>query len=433
MRPPARSLALALLAASTAVAEEPRGFVELRGALFPGAAGDKLQVVERARPTFQAELSKRVKLVATVEAGFAQGRDTATVLDRVLRQSELGPLYEAAACEPTPHENGTLRIDSAHDYLEVDRLYVDLYDPRVDVRVGRQALTWGSARFFNPTDPFPQVLLTEPWRPRRGVNALRVTVPFGQVSDVTAVVAGNDTFTGLRAAGRVRVNWKGTDFALVGGWRGEGTSAYAGVDVRGTAVVGFWFEGAWVFPSSASSTVVGHEELAAGLDYSFPVLEQLVVFAQYSRNGSGLVSPNQYASATSRLAGGLALSCASTGLFGAPRPADPFAPFTIGREYVLAGASLGVLPELSASLTALANANDGTGLVLPVVSWAALDWLDVSASASIPFLAFGSGGEFKPRAQDLRVAVTTPQGTLHADLSGLVPAFTVTLWTRASF
>lgn len=417
------------LLACAAVADEPRGFAEVRLSWFPGAAGDKVQVVERVRPTFQLSITDWVKLVGTIEAGLAEGRDTGTVLAEELQHSELGPLLTAAQCAPTPYTNGFLHLNGAKDYLDVDRLYLDLYLTRLDVRVGRQAINWGSARFFNPTDPFPQVLLTEPWRPRRGINAVRVNVPFTQTADFTAVVAANDSFTAVRASARARVNWKGTDFAVVGAYRGDANNGLVGIDIRGTLGVGYWFEGAYSFSAKP------HEEFSVGLDYSFKVLEQLTVFAQYYRNGAGASNPDDYTSATSRLAVASPITCAAGGPFsaaGSTTP-DPFAPFTVGRDYLLLGASLGLTPDLSVSATALQSLDDGSALVLPAVTYAVLDWLDVSASASIPTIVWGRGGEFKPRPQDLRLSVETPNGTLSANLAGLVPAATITVWTRASF
>jgi hypothetical protein len=425
-----RAVALVAFLGAIASAEEARGFVELRGSLFPGAAFDKLQLVERARPTFTTELAERVKLVATVEADLAQGRDTGVVVDRLLRTQGFGPLLDAAGCGPAPHANSFLRIDGASDVLEVDRLYVDVYREAFDVRVGRQAINWGSARFFNPTDPFPEVLLAEPWRPRRGVNAVRVEVPLGSTADLMAVIGADDAFTSVRAAGRARVRWKGTDYAVVGGRRGDLSSSFVGLDVRGTAVVGFWLEGAWVLSKTP------HEELSAGVDYSFPVLEQLQVWAQYYRNGAGLASPDQYAGALSRLSAASPLVCSgSAALFGSSPTAkpDPFAPFTVGRDYLMLGATLGVSPELSVSLTGLQNLNDGTALVIPVVSWAVTDWLDVAASGSVPAVVFGQGGELHPRPKDLTVTVPTPSGPRTANFAGLVPATTLTAWTRFSF
>ncbi|HZA50837.1 MAG TPA: hypothetical protein VE549_08850, partial [Myxococcaceae bacterium] len=199
--------ALALVGAGSALGQDTQGFAEIRASLFPGAAGEKLQLTQRLRPTFETELTERVKLVATIEAALSEGRDQSEQLEQALRQSELGPLLDAAECRWPAPRNAAVRIGDADDYLDVDRLFLDAYIGEVDVRVGRQALNWGSAQFFNPTDPFPEVLFAEPWRPRRGVNAVRVSVPFGQTRDLMAVAAVNDALDEFRGAARLRLNF----------------------------------------------------------------------------------------------------------------------------------------------------------------------------------------------------------------------------------
>ena len=331
-------------------------------------------------------------------------------------------------CRWPEYENSWLRIDGAGNYLAVDRLYIDAYAGALDVRVGRQALNWGSAQFFNPTDPFPEVLLAEPWRARRGVNAVRATLPFGENHDVTAVAGTNDALNELRAAARVRLHAWGADFAFIAAYRGAHRNGLFGVDIRGTLGVGYWLEAAYLVGESA------HEELAAGIDYSFPILERATAFVQYYRNGSGVTSASAYARSAAfgtingpECAGGISP-------LGAAKERDPFAPFTLARDYVVAGATLLILPELSHTLAWLQNLNDGTGLLVPTVVYNAFDWLDLALSAQIPYAAGRHGGELKPRQRDLRVNIPSPTGeTLRADLSGLVPAATITFWTRASF
>ena len=408
--------------------ESSQGFAELRVSLFPGASGQAWQVVERVRPTLTAELSERVKLVATVEAGLRQGRDLSREFQRALEKSELGPLLEAFECSWPKHENSLLRIDGAADYLYVDRLYVDVYAGALDVRVGRQALNWGSAQFFNPTDPFPEVLLAEPWRARRGVNAARATVPFGENHDFAAVVATSDALNELRAAAKLRLNWAGTDFALVSVYRGAHRNGLIGLNIRGTLEVGYWLEAAYLVGDAP------HEELAVGIDYSFPILERATAFIQYYRNGAGSTDPSGYQ--RSATLGAIALpSCTGQTLPLAPGSStrDPFAPFVSGRDYLIAGSSLMFLPELSASLAWLQNLNDGTGLLVPTVTYNVVDWLDLALSAQVPY-AVNHGGELKPSRRSLRLTVPAPSGdTLTADLSGLVPDTTLTVWSRASF
>jgi hypothetical protein len=258
-----------------------RGFAEVRGTGSLGVDGVPWQLVERVRPEVDAPLAgDRLVLGVAVEAALAQGRDLGDELQAAIEDSDLGPLLDLAGCTWPTHQNEWLRIDSAADWLSVERLYVDAYGKAVDLRVGRQAINWGSARFFNPTDPFPEVLLTEPWRPRRGVNAVRATLPIGEQHQVQLVAASNDTFTAERAAGKLTVNVLGTDVALAGAWRGEVDEGLVGLDVRGTLGVGFWLEGAvHVRPDEQ------WEEVAVGVDYSFPVGETLVLTAQYYRSG----------------------------------------------------------------------------------------------------------------------------------------------------
>lgn len=412
------ALLLVALLAQASVAQEPRGFAEGRIAAFPGASGTSWQLVERVRPTFQSSFSDRLKFVTAIEAGLAQGRHTPTELERLLREGGLGDALDAGIIAFPEYRNQALRVNRSADYLDVDRLYLDYYGQSFDLRVGRQALNWGSGQFFNPTDPFPEVLLAEPWRPRRGVNAVRVNVPFLERSDLSAVVASNDALDAFRAAGRVRTNWKGTDFALVGAWRGDSDSALLGVDLRGTLGVGWWVEAAWILGSNP------HEEISVGIDYSFPILERATVMAQYYRNGAGST------------AGGV--PGAGGGIGGALLPSgdrDPFAPFVSGRDYLLLGTNLVILPELTAGVFVLQNLNDGSGMAIPTVSWNVLDWLDVAASGQVAF-AFRGSGEFRPGPDDLRLQVpspTNPGQTHTVDLRGLVPAATLTLWTRASF
>ncbi len=420
------ALALIALAAPAGAAVETPGFAEVRAAAAPGASGRLWQLVERVRPTFSSELTPRLKLVATVEAGLVQGRDPADEVERTLRASELGPLLEMAMCRWPQHANGPLHIDNAHDYLDVDRLYLDLYAGVLDLRLGRQALNWGSAQFFNPTDPFPEVLLAEPWRPRRGVNAARVNLPLGESRDLSAVLAVDDALHRVRAAARGRQRWAGTDIALSGAWRGDSDTGLAGLDLRGTLGVGWWFEGAYLLGPGH------HAEVATGIDYSWPVLERLLVFAQYYRNGAGQTGPPPPMRAPALR--GAAPQCGG-GLLPvfAPPPPDPFAPFTSGRDYLLLGGALAVSAEVNATFGFLQNLNDGSAVAIPTATWALRDWLELAASAQVPLAVWGHG-EFKPRPEDLQLSLPLPGGTVAAvDLSGLVPAAVVTVWSRVSY
>jgi hypothetical protein len=410
-----------LLAMQPVGAQEVRGFAEVRGTASLGVDGVPWQLVERVRPEVDAALvPDRVNLTVTVEAALAQGRDLGEAFQRTLEASDLGPALAAAGCAWPAHVNEPLRIDGVADWLWVDRLYVDTYSAAGDLRLGRQAVNWGSARFFNPTDPFPEVLLAEPWRPRRGVNAVRATIPLGEQHQLQLVGGANDTFTAERAAGRATVNVLRTDLSVVGAWRGEVDEGLVGIDVRGTLGVGFWIEGAvHVRPEQA------WEEVAVGIDYSLPVLDTLVLTAQYYRSGRDVRATG--------VTGAVALpDCPG---LPEPPPPEPFPPAVSGRDYGLVIASLGATPDLAIAVSALQNLGDGTGFVFPTITVRPTAAVDVSLSAQVPY-ALAGPGELRPGRRELVLdasAILPGAPPTDIDLSGLVPEATAILWTRLNF
>jgi hypothetical protein len=421
--------ALLWLAPATIVAEGLSGFAELRVHGHTGVEGEPFQVIERIRPEMSAELGTRLSLTVGIEMAFSQGRSLQKEVRRTLGESDLGPVLETAQCTWPEEENRFLGISRAEDYLAVERLYLDWYLPRADLRLGRQAVHWGSAMMVNPTDPFPEVLLAEPWRERSGVNALRATIPFGEDHDVQILLGSNDALDAVRLAARGTMNVGLADISLVGAYRQESDSGLMGVDLRGTAVVGYWLEASGHFDTEGWS-----EEVAVGIDYSWPVLDGLVVRGQYYRHGAG--QAHATASTTAgRLTDAIQMPTCAAGAqpLGGPAEADPFAPFFGGRDYAMLMLQQGVTPDLALNALAVQNLGDGSALVVPTVSWSATGWLEVSVAAQIPFSSGGGGGELHRRPGSLVLTAPTAVGPVSVDMSGLVPSATFIVWSRVSF
>lgn len=408
-------------------AQSVSGFVEARAAEAVGVEGESRQTTERFRPTVEVELAPRIRLLATLELAFLQGRDNQEELQRTLEGSDFGPLLGQAQCTWPERSHEVLGLEDADAYLDVSRFHLDIYLPSLDLRIGRQALHWGSAQLINPTDPFPELFFAEPWRPRRGINAVRGTVPLSQSGDFTGVVATNDDWDALRAAARLRLRFGATDLALVAAYRSDGGAdgdGIAGIDIKGTLGVGYWLEAALHLRED------DYEEIALGIDYSFPVGDGLIVMGEYYRNGAG---DTQTASAVLGTAFEPPDCLCDLGLFAEGVP-DPFAPLLRGRDYLLLAAILNASPAVSTNLSVLQNLGDGTGSFAPSITWHPRGWLDVSVTAQIPYTLWGDGGEFKPAADDLLIVRDLgPLGVFQADFSGWVPEATLTVWTRASF
>jgi hypothetical protein len=421
--------ALLSLSPVALAAEGLSGFAELRLHGHAGVEGEPFQIIERIRPEMSAELGTRLSLTVGVEMAFSQGRSLQEEVRRTLRESDLGPVLESAQCTWPEDENRFLGISRAEDYLAVERLYLDWYLPRADLRLGRQAVHWGSAMMVNPTDPFPEVLLVEPWRQRSGVNALRATIPFGGAHDVQILLGGNDALDAVRLAARGTMNVGLADISLVGAYRQESDSGIMGVDLRGTAVVGYWLEASGHFDQEGWS-----EEVAAGIDYSWPVLDGLLVRAQYYRHGAGQAHVSA-SIAAGRLTDAIQRPTCATGgqLLGGPAEADPFAPFFSGRDYAMLMVQQGLTPDLALNALAVQNLGDGSALVVPTLSWSATGWLEIAAAAQIPFSSWGGGGELHPRPGSLVLTAPTAVGPVSVDMSGLVPSATFIVWSRVSF
>ena len=430
-------LALTLLPSLAHARASAGGFVEVRFAATPGVDGTWWQTVERFRPRFEAKIADRVSLYTEVEMALAQGRNPILEFQRILDESDFGPLLEAAGNEWPTKRNEVLQIDGPQDMFWVERLYLDIYLPKVDLRIGRQALFWGSAIMLNPTDPFPQLLIAEPWRPRQGTNAARATVALGDKHDFTGVIAASDAFDAFRAAGRLRLRFPWADMAVVAAFRGDDNDAILGVDLRGTLGVGWWVEAALHIDETV------HEEIAIGIDYSFPLFDSFIVTAQYYRNGRGAGPKDEPAPGGSlgQLAGALDLGDSplaqaftpDDAATEAPEP-ETFPALLQGRDYFLLSLAAAFAPEVSASFFALQNLSDGTGFIVPSVTVSPTGWLSLALNAQIPYRLWGDGGEFKPAKDDLVLSTEIPVlGTYEADFSPLVPPATITFWTRVNF
>lgn len=411
------------------------GYAELRVAGQIGVTGNPFLFAQRVRPSLEiapaeGPLAGRLKAEAVLEAALTEGRDVGKEVSDTLLASEVGDLLALAGCEYSPEP----RYNSISDVLAVERLHVDFNLKSLDLKIGRQAIRWGSGLYFHPTDLYAEVLLTEPWREPKGINAIKATVPLGG-SDITGVVAVGDDLSPffqvaqgtadalkfadlpLSAALRGTLRLPSLDIAAIGLAKAD-QSWFVGGDVRGTLGVGYWVEGGWHGQTADADEVDGYGEIVAGLDYSLPLLENFYIAAEYRYDGSGS-DPEDY-DYSSVLTGSLPFDC----------PMLPSAPTVVrtslGRHYVAGVMRLGVSRDFNLQVAAIANLADGTAMLVPGVGLIATDRIAVNLSAQIPV---GSDGEFKPADSAMNYTL----GMASVDLTGLKADATVTGWVRYSF
>ena len=280
---------------------------------------------------------------------------------------------------------------SDHD-SDLARAYVEFNKGQWDLRAGKQAVHWGSAHIWNPTDPFPEVFIADPWAERQGVIAFRFDRLIDEEKDETlTLVALADDEVGRERRHVVRYSrlFNTTDFSFSVGYDDKMDTRWFGLDLRGEDTVGWWLEAVW---REAPAPFDDWYEAVIGIDYSYDVKQGLLLALQYYRNTSDLITP-----ATA----GLGVGGSST---------------TAGRNHMSFTATLTYDEDITPSLTILRNLDDDSMLLIPQVSWKL--W-------GRDELIFGGRlGLNGPGAYD-------PSGAI--DPLGLVPERAYYLWLRRFF
>jgi hypothetical protein len=237
---------------------------------------------------------------------------------------------------------------------ELDRLSVAWQRSAFRLVAGRQAVTWGVSAFWPVLDlfaPFPPERIDREYKP--GVDALRLTVPLGPLSELDVVAAGQGTSLERdgSAAALLRVHAGAADVGAMAGWfhRDIVGGVFVTADVRGTGVraeVAYTDSGD---PADAELDRSRFWRASAGFDRQ--LTPTLSVSVEGAWNGFGTSDVGGYArvAATDRVRRGEVAS--------------------LGQWYVGASAGWQAHPLLMVTATVLANVGDGSVLLLSQAEW----------------------------------------------------------------
>ena len=295
--------------------------------------------------------------------------------------------YRLAGARRDWGDGGDFRA-SAH----LDRAHLRIAFESADVTVGRQAITFGKAWFWNPLDvflPFGSTQFDRDYKP--GVDAVRADLPLGDFSGATlvgvpgrapsgAAPAGGDAWYRTALVARAYGNARGWDAAaqggkILGGYQlgGAASGELGGLELRGEAA---WFaaQDGTGAGGSGGSEIGSHLSAVAGAGRGFAG-RGLQLQAEYFYNGAAR--------------GGLK---------------DRFALVAEGRlrhagRHLLGALASGrIHPLVSGSLAGLLGIGDGSWLAQPGLVWSAADEVEVVAGAVIARGRRPVGGT----AEDLR-------------------------------
>jgi hypothetical protein len=224
-------------------------------------------------------------------------------------------------------------------FQNLDRLNFQVQMDAGDLTVGRQAISFGSARIINPTDIFlPFDVRTFNTEYRTGVDAVRFQRPWGELGEIDiGVVLGEDAKSDNSAAFlQVRTNRNGTDYQLA-------LIEFADQQLTGlglqTAIwdLGFWLEAAYVNGDE------NYLRLSTGVDYSFS--KNTFAQVEYHYNGAGSDDHNDYLS-----------NIGST-------PYQYGGVFLLGENYIMPSFSLQLSPLWFLAAQAIVNLDDNSAFL----------------------------------------------------------------------
>lgn len=311
--------------------------------------------------TVDVALEQRAR-VATTTAGFAFGAFLPSEAPAPFRIRQLD--WSLAS------------TDRAEWRAEIDRAALHTQLAGADVTLGRQAIGWGRGALFGAIDlfaPFTPLEADREWR--RGVDAARGTVKLTERSSIEGVGAFGDAWDRSAVAGRFQQYAGRVDVEVAAGRRardlfgGFATSAAIGdIELHGEAA---WFQ----TPAVAGSTVFGVErtiaKAVAGGSYRVPIGQGLLVYVEYHYSGFGAASVEQLNPTLTDPEFQMRLLRGDTQI--------------IGRHVAAMLASYEWTPELAFSTEWVHSPIDGSGVLMPTVTFTASDHVSAVVTAYGPY------------------------------------------------
>jgi hypothetical protein len=266
---------------------------------------------------------------------------------------------------------------------EIDRAYLAAHLARVELTVGRQAVGWGRGVLFGAVDlfsPFTPLEADREWR--RGVDAVRADFKITTRSSLDVVGAFGESLDESAFAARFRGYRGELDLEVAGGYRAR--DAFVGI-TSSSPVGGAEIHGELAFfraPEALPAGGLGSEDRNAlkavlGGSYRIPVANGILLFVEYHYSGFGAPSAEEIV----------------------PLLADPafLERYLRGDTQILVRHALAALatyeasPELTFNGQWIQSPVDGSGVLVPSVTWTLSDRLSLLGSVYLPYGAAPEG------------------------------------------
>ncbi len=240
-------------------------------------------------------------------------------------------------------------IDRKHATISdyIDRLYLDQEFSFGTLVIGRQRISWGTGRVWNPTDIFNPINPADFGKVEKdGADAASMKFYLGQLTDLQFVYNAEYHFKSSNYAARFRTNILGYDLAVLAGsldrrliTGGDFAGNVWTAGIRGEALVS-------QDPSKSGGYYI---RWILGMDYQFT--DKLYALFEYYHNGQGTLNRLDYD---------------LTGLYEGRI-------LNLAKDYLALGATYQMTPLVTVTLSSVSNFSDGSGYLAGTVSYSASD------------------------------------------------------------
>jgi len=278
--------------------------------------------------------------------------------------------------------DATLGEESEDKHLVIwqnlDRLNYQYNNHYGDLTVGRQVVSFGSARFINPTDIFiPFTIQTLNQEYRVGIDALRYQADLGDFAVLdTGLIIGEDGKQENSAAflrGKNSIN--GNDIEAMFIKLDESWLLGGGIE-RALGDFGFWFETAYM--QMNNQTISDYWRSSIGSDYALN--ESVILMLEYHYNGAGSSDPDNYLQLLSQ------------------EPYQKAGIFLLGKHYLIPAISWVATPLVNVNASSFLNLSDQSVFInlSSEVSWSDNLYSDFGT-----YLSYGDGLEYQAPTQKI--------------------------------
>ncbi|MFC1848970.1 hypothetical protein ACFL27_02065 [candidate division CSSED10-310 bacterium] len=266
-----------------------------------------------------------------------------------------------------------IETDDFKQGFSLERLYVDYSRGQYDLRIGKQAINYGSAQIWNPVNFVDANTIIDFNVEKKGVNAIRLARTISDLSNIFFVLSypvEDDERTLSFIGTNILVG--NTEIKVFLGDNRVAEEFLYGLDLKGDFVVGFWFEGAYHQNEFQDEETEDYYSYVVGVDYSFPLFETLYLAVQFHEDSSGATAVEDYD-------------------FGAYITGERT---FLGRRYFSFMGMLNFSENYSCGFNALYNHHDESILLNPIMSAIIRDDWTISVGATL--FSGSEPGEFNP-------------------------------------